>query len=182
MNINDKPTDFARFVELQQDYTKAHTELQKLEVEINSGAQKAMESKAVDYVVLQEVLSGYDRELKSLFEKYPEWRGDKKSVSTPYGSVEQRTATELEVENPALTVALIKARGQTDKTFNPPDFLHVEEEPNLEALERLDADALGKLGVKRVSTERITVKPAKVNVAKAVKAAKAKQPATAEAA
>ncbi len=164
--------DFARFVELQQKHTESSNKLAALEVAINVGAQSAAEASAADYVVLQETVTGLDTELKALFERHPEWRGDKKSVGTPFGSVEQRTATELQVANPAMTVALIEAMGAADPQFKAGDFLHVEKEPDLEALERLTNDELAKLGIKRVTTERVTVKPAKINVSKAVKAAK----------
>jgi hypothetical protein len=169
--------DFARFVELQQQHTETNNALEALEVKINKSAQDVAKTSAEAYVVLQEKLSNTDVELKALFDKHPEWRGDKKSVATPFGSVESRKATELEVPNPALTVALIKAKGAQEPQFKAADYLHVEEEPNLEALEAMTDDALALLGVNRKVSERVTVKPAKLNVAKAVKAAKAKQTA-----
>lgn len=167
-HVGGQSQDFARFVELQQKHSEASNKLEALEVAINVGAQSAAMASALDYVVLQEQVAKLDADLKALFEVHPEWRGDKKSVATPYGTVEQRTATELRVENPAATVALIES-------FMPAaakDYLHITKEPNLEALERFSNDELAKLGIKRVTTERVTVKPAKVNVAKAVKAAK----------
>jgi len=164
--------DFARFIELQQQHTATSNQIEALEVDINKGAQEAAKSSAEAYIVLREDLEKLDGELRSLFERHPEWRGEKKSVGTPFGSVEQRTATELEVPNAAMTISLIEAKGKTDPQFKADDFLHIEKEPNLEALERLSNEELAKLGVQRVTTERITVKPAKVNVAKAVKAAK----------
>jgi len=164
--------DFARFVELQQKHTQLSNQLEALEVKMNESANKAATAGAEDYVVIHEELSKLDTELKSLFERHPEWRGEKKSVGTPFGSVEQRTATELQVENPAQTVALIELTGKTKKGFDAESFLHISKEPNLEALEQLGDEALAEIGVKRVRTERITVKPAKVSVAKAVKAAK----------
>jgi hypothetical protein len=174
MNITDNSNaqDFAKFVDLQQQHTAKHLQMQELEVTMNTASQKCLEPLGPAYVVLQEEFARLDTDLKALFEKHPEWRGDKKSVATPYGGVEQRTVVELEVPNPAMTVALIKARGQEDKQFVAVDFKHIEEEPNLEALERLNDDALSKLGVNRKTRESVTVKPAKVNVARAVKAAK----------
>jgi hypothetical protein len=164
--------DFARFVELQQIHTKTTNELEALEVSINKSAQAAATTNAEAYIVLQETLGTLDLELRALFDAHPEWRGDKKSVATPFGSVESRKATELEVPNPALTIALIKAKAVQEPQFKAADYLHIEEEPNLEALESLTDDELAKLGVARKTSERITVKPAKLNVAKAVKAAK----------
>jgi hypothetical protein len=182
MNIIDNPNaqDFAKFVDLQQQLNATHSRLQELEVTINRGAQKFAEMHSTEFVVLQEDFSRIDAALKAIFEKRPEWRGDKKSVTTPYGAVEQRTVVELEVPNPAMTVALIKARAQSDKEFVAADHLHIEEEPNLEALAKMDDAELAKLGVNRCKRESVNVKPAKMNVAKAVKAAK--QPAAKDAA
>ena len=169
--------DFAQFVELQQKYTEASTQLDALEVRINESSQKVAQAHAADFIVLQETVAELDAQLKELFGRHPEWRGDKKSVSTPYGSVEQRTAKELQVPNPAMTVALIEAKGKSDPAFQSATFLHVTTEPNLEALERLSDETLAGLGITRVETQRMSVKPAKVNVAKAVKAAKQTKPA-----
>lgn len=178
MNINNTQTaqDFAKFVDLQQLHTSTYNRLQKLEVTMNEDSQKAAEKHSADYVVLQEDFSKLDAELKAFFEKFPEWRGDKKSVTTPFGSVEQRTVVEIEITKPQVTVALIKARGLTDKDFTAADFLHVEEKPNIEALERLDDAQLAALGAQRVRRESVTVKPAKVSVAKVTKAAKQTKP------
>jgi hypothetical protein len=164
--------DFARLTELQQRFNDTDTKLGALEVSMNEKSQAASKPFAADYVVLQELKVALDAEIKTLFEKHPEWR-DGKTVKTPFGEVAQRTVTELELPNPAMTVALIKAAALHDPSFKAADYLRVEEEPNIEALESLADDALAKLGVQRVKREQVTVKAAKVSVAKAVKAAKA---------
>jgi hypothetical protein len=166
--------DFARFTELQQKFNGARNRLDELEVTMNRCANKAAELNAEAYVVLQEEVVGLERDLTKLFEKHPEWRPDSKSVKTPFGEVNQRTVTELIVANPAVTVRLIEARAETDPYFTAADFLHIVKSPNLEALEGMSDDELAKLGVARKKSEKVTVKPAKVNVAKTVKAAKGK--------
>ena len=163
--------DFALFVELQQKFTGISNRLAELETEINIREQKLIQEHTADFVVLQETASALEAQLKDLFARHPEWCGEKKNVTTPYGAVEKRKATELQVDNPAMTVAMIEAKGKIDPQFKADIFLHVSTEPNLETLEQLSDEALKELGVKRVETERITVKAAKVNVAKAVKAA-----------
>lgn len=165
--------DFAQFVDFQQQHTHITTKLAELEVIINKSAQVAVAQNVPEFVVLQEESTRLETLLKALFNNHPEWRDDKKkSVSTPYGEVQTRSSEELEIPNEAMTVVLIEARSQTDPQFKAQDFLHVEKKPNREALERCTDDELTKLGVSRVQKETVTVKPAKVNVAKAVKAAK----------
>lgn len=168
--------DFAQFVDLQQQHTHFSTKLAELEVRLNKVSQSAIAAAVPEFVVLQEEATRLETQIKDLFAKHPEWRdAKKKSVGTPYGSVEQRASEELDIPNEAMTVALIEATGKADPNFKAADFLHIEKLPNREALERLGDDALTVLGVSRVKKETITVKPAKVNVAKAVKAAKPKQ-------
>ncbi len=124
--------------------------------------------------MLQESVAGFETEIKALFAKHPEWRGDTKSVKTPYGSVEQRSSKSLVAPNPTMTVALIEAKGKVDANFKPETFLHITKEPNLETLEAWSDDELAKVGINREENESVTVKPARINVAKTVKAAKAK--------
>jgi hypothetical protein len=166
--------DFALLVELQQAHSETTLKLEQVETQMSVSALKAATNSAPDYVVLQERLARLDEGIKSLFAKHPEWRdGAKKSVKTPYGSVEQRTVTELEVANPAATVALIEQRAKSDSKFDAGAFLRIEKEPNLEALEALSDEELAMLGVSRVKSERVTVKPAKVSAKAVTKAAAA---------
>jgi hypothetical protein len=165
--------DFARLTELQQQFNDTDNKLGALEVAMNEKSQAAAKPFAADYVVLQELKVAIDAEIKVLFAKHPEWR-DGKSVKTPFGEVNQRTVTELELPNPAMTVALLKAEALHNPNFKLEDYLRISAEPNLEALESLSDEALAKLGVQRVRREQVTVKPAKMSVAKAVKAAKGK--------
>jgi hypothetical protein len=162
--------DFARLTEALQTLSRRSNELEALEVKMNEQAQKSAGAFAADYVVLQEALAKLDGIVKELFAAHPEWRGPNKSVKTPFGEVSQRSVTELDVPNEAMTVALIEAQFSEAAA----DYLHIDKAPNLEALERLGDDALAKLGVQRKKREQVTVKPASVSVAKAVKAAKAK--------
>lgn len=167
--------DYARFVDLQQQHSSVFNQIEQLEVNMNKASQEAMKLDTTDYVVLHETLNLLDGQIKALFARHPEWRpGDSKSVKSPFGSVEQRTAKELDAPNPAMTVSLIEARGATDPEFKAADYLHIDKKPNLEALERLNDDELAKLGVSRVSTEKVTVKPAKVKIDK--KAGKTAEP------
>lgn len=173
--IQENTQDFARLVELLQKHSSGTNDLAKLETEMSRLSLNAASARLTDYVVLQEQNAAVEAEIKVLFEKHPEWRGEKKSVATPFGSVEQRSTTELQIDNPVMTLALIRARANRDDFFCAGDYIHVEESPDKEALEKLSDEELEELAVKRVKTESITVKPAKVNAAKIVKAAKKKE-------
>lgn len=165
--------DFARLVELQMKFSGLDVQLADLEAEMNANSLRALKHSATDYVVLQEERSRVETEIKALFAAHPEWRDDgQKSVKTPFGHVQQRSVSELDVPNPAMTIALIEARAARDAQFKADLYIKTEKSPKLEALEALSDDELSKLGVRRATSEKITVKPLKANVAKAVKAAK----------
>lgn len=163
--------DFTRLVECLQQVSATTQKLAELEVRVNKASQAIAANSAVEYCVHQENLTKAEEQARQIFERHPEWRGEKKSVSTPFGSVESRKVTEIDIPNPALTVALIEARGLKDPQWKPDTFLHVEKEPDIEALERLGDADLVSLGCQRVERTSVTVKPAKVSVAKAAKAA-----------
>lgn len=166
--------DFARLVDLQQQFSAATLELERIEGLMSRDALNAARAFGEDYIIWQERAAELEKQLNMLFTNHPEWRvGDAKSVKTPFGSVEQRKTSKLEVPNEKATVALIKQRALTDPRFaDQKMFLHVEESPNLEALEAFTDDVLAELGITRLRTEKITVKPAKVQAAKVAKAAK----------
>lgn len=167
--------DFARLVELQQQHSETTHALEALENKMSLAALDAASENAEAYVINQEKLASLDDEIKALFEAHPEWReAGKKSVKTPFGSVEQRSATELVIPNPEATVILIEARAAKDKEINAANFIRVEKTPNVEALEAWSDDELSKVGITRKTSEKITVKAAKVKAAAVVKAAKRK--------
>lgn len=172
--------DFARLVELQQEHTRSSTELERIETEMTKDSQAGAAKHTAEYVCHQERKAAVETEIKALFARNPQWLdAGEKTVKTPFGSVSSRTATSLEIPDEDATVALLELRAARDKDFDASLFIRTRKVPNVEALESLTDAELSKLGVTRTTTERVTVKPAKVDATKVVKAAKKKaaQPA-----
>jgi hypothetical protein len=165
--------DYPRFVELLQSHAALTHRLGEIESRLNLRQLAAAGDVLVEFVIINEDIALLDTAIKDLFLAHPEWRGAAKSVSTPFGAVESRSSTEIDVPNEPMTVALIQARGKTDPEFKADLYLRVTIEPNVEALESLDDSALEKLGGRRVKKETVTVKPAKVKAGAAIKAAQA---------
>jgi hypothetical protein len=97
--------------------------------------------------------------------KHPDWFAKTKTLKTPYGTVASRTSTKLEIPSEEVTIALLEARGaEAEPYLRTRKFLSVE------SLETLDDLELARLKLRRVTSERITVTPAKLDLGKAVKA------------
>lgn len=170
--------DFARLVELQQEHTKSSTELERIQTQMTDDSQLGASKHTAEYVCHQERVSAVEAEIKQLFARNPQWLTDgEKTVKTPFGSVSSRRSTSLDIPDEEATVTLLELRAVRQTDFDAGLFIRIKKVPNYEALESLPDDELSKLGVTRVTTDRITVKPAKVDAAKVVRAAKkAKQP------
>jgi hypothetical protein len=85
--------------------------------------------------------------------------------SPPYGTVGFRTATKLDVPNEELTIALLERYTDADIYLRSRKFL------NLEALETLSDSKLLDLKIQRITADKLTVTPAKIDLGKAVKKA-----------
>lgn len=167
--------DFARLIELQQEHTKSSTELERIQTVMTADSQAAAAAQTTDYVIHQERVAAMEREIRALFARNPQWLTDgEKTVKTPFGSVSSRSVASLEIPDAEATVVLLELRAVKDKDFDASLFIRTQKVPNVEALESLDDAELSKLGVTRTKTERVTVKAAKMDAAKVVKAAKKK--------
>jgi hypothetical protein len=96
-------------------------------------------------------------------------------VKTPFGSVSLRSTSKLEVANEEATILLIQREIERDEAAFPDDAIPVKAylreriELNLEALEKLSDAELKRFRIVRVTDERCTVKPVKIDLGKAVK-------------
>lgn len=168
--------DFARIVELLQEFTATDTQLQRVDADINTAVQHGAQVYAADYVILQERRAAVEQEVKTIFARNPGWlvKGEK-TIKTPYGSISTRDVPSLKIHNEEATLALIDQRAKTDAKFDPSIYTRTVREVNKDTLATLPDDELSRLGVARITTEIVTVKPAKVDATKVVKAAKAKE-------
>lgn len=164
--VNDTNTS-AAYRELVDElavFTDLSAKLADLDARFQAAhAELVREAFREDFAELQDALGEAELQVKCLALAHPEWFEKSKTVKTPFGSVGWRTSTKLEAQNEELTLALLDRMGEEGKPFvRERKFL------NLEALETLDDAELTRLLVLRVTTDKCTVSPAKVDLGKAV--------------
>ena len=86
-----------------------------------------------------------------------------------------RKTTKLEIPNEEATILLIKQRFDGEKAA---DFVRSAEALDLEALEKLDDRELKALRIKRVTDDSISLREAKIDLGKAVKATESEEVAS----
>lgn len=155
--------------------TEMTNRLTKLETEMQDEFIDLMDGRRKEYTDLQGGIAKAEQTIRDIATLNPQWFEDSKTVTTPYGAVQSRKTTSLEVANEEVTIALLQQLGADSAPF-----LRVETTLNLEALESLPDSELARIRVKRVTTEKITAKPGKVNLGKAAKAAEKKAAASAK--
>lgn len=163
-------THYEGLISLLAVFTEAEIRLALIQGRANEALMDTLDGAKKEFAELQAARDGAEAEIKDLAKRHPEWC-DGRTIKTPYGTVKFTRTTSLEIPNPEVTLTLIKA--SSDAEFRA-RAVRVIEEPAKEALENLDDEALAKLGVKRVVSDSITVKPAKVDMGKAGKPATGK--------
>lgn len=144
-----------------------HTnQLAALEAMLQTSFTELVDVHRDEYAILQSGISESEASIKLLAGLHPEWFETVKTIKTPYGTVGYRSSTKLEIDNEELTIALIERLGEDAAIY-----LRQRQFLNLEALETLDDGDLKKLRVRRVTSDKCTVTPAKVDLGKAVKKA-----------
>jgi hypothetical protein len=173
--------DFQNLVNLLAVFTEASNRLAQLQTDANNQLLDALDEIKVDYAKLQETVTQAEAAMELIALKHPEWFAVKRSIKTPYGTVSLRKATRLDVPNEEATIILIKhlaekrARDQAQaiagapvEPFDASTFIRTKEELDLEALEKLDDATLAQLRIKRVQDDKFSVKPATLDLGKAV--------------
>ncbi len=174
MNTKARALDFANLVNVMSVYAEAKARLAALENEAQSAFIDLVDERKSDYAAFQQKISETELAIEVIARANPDWFRESKTVKTPFGSVSLRKTTSLNVANEELTIVLIEQRIAEELAAQaeaPSEaFLRTRKELDLEALEKLDDADLKRLRITRTSTENCTIKTAKVDLGKAVKA------------
>jgi hypothetical protein len=163
-NVPDAET-YRELVDQLAMFTDASNQFAALDARVQQEVADIIDDFREEYSILQNAISEHEATVKSIALAHPEWFEAVKTLKTPYGTVGFRSATKLEVENEELTVVLIEQLDAADLYLRSRKFL------NLEALETLEPCELATLHIQRVTTDKCTVTPAKLDLGKAVKKA-----------
>lgn len=174
-----KSEDFKNLVDLLGVYSEATHRLAEMEATLNGEILQAIDEYKADYAALQKALTETETALEVIATRHPEWFAEKKGLKTPYGTVKFTKSTTLDIPNEELSIELIR-REAHDLTLDPENLLREKTELAIEVLETLTDDQLKAFRIRRRSSEKFSVTPAKIDLGKAVKeAAEKKTPAAA---
>lgn len=161
-----KTSHYEALIDLLAVFTDADNRLAKIQTQANEALIDTLDAAKKEYAELQAARDGAEREIKDLAQRHPEWLADSRTIKTPYGSVKFTETTSLEIPNPEVTLTLIRALPD-DELKNR--LIRTVEEPAREAMETMKDDELASLGVRRVKTDSVSVKAARVEMGKAGK-------------
>lgn len=164
MNETD---DYTKLTAALADYTERKNRLAVIEAGFQEAIQELIgECYREDFMEHADALGETEATIELLALRHPEWFEKTKTIKTPFGSVATRSSTKIEVPNEDATIALIELRGEAGEPF-----LRTRKYLSIEALEALDDFELKRLKCRRVTSEKITITPAKVDLGKTVKKA-----------
>ena len=169
INTTDAAAAFKNLVNLLAVFSEATARLTEFQAELDKSTLDLIDEHKTTYAELQRTLTEAETALEVICLAHTEWFTEKQTLKTPYGSVAFRRSTKLQVANEELTIALIqKAEAANGEATG---LLRETVELDLEALEKFDDTALKLFRVTRLHNTGFSVKPAKIDLGKAVKEA-----------
>lgn len=158
--------DFKNLVDLMAIMAEGSARLGELENGLQQDYIDLVDARRKDYASLQFAIGQAEESIETLALSNGQWFEKSKTLKTPYGTVSFRKSTKLDVKNEEVSILLLEQLGQDGLPF-----VRTAKALNLEALEKLDDTELDRLRIKRVTTEALSIKPAKIDLGKAVKQA-----------
>lgn len=162
--------EYKNFLDLLAIYTEASNRLEQLQAAAQESFIVLVDEHRGDYAEMQAKLTEIEPAVEAIARAHPEWfTGKSKSIKTPYGTVSFRSSTKLDVPNEDATVLLIEKHCSEEEQEL---FIRKSSTLNLQALGDLSDARLKSLRIERVPDENFSIKPARVDLGKAVAAKK----------
>jgi hypothetical protein len=162
--------DFNQLVDLLSIYSEAENRLTQLQAAINEAALEIVAGHKKLYAGLQKTLTETETALEVIARRHPDWFAARRTLKTPYGEVALKAnPPRLIAGNEELSIVLLETEGAKNKSFKPADYLRQRTELNLETLANLTDDDLARFRIKRVQGDTFSIKPARLDLGKAVK-------------
>ena len=169
--MTEQNSDYVNLVNLLSVFAEAKNRLGILENEAQGQFLDLVDETKDEYAKLQLTIADSQEAMEVIARNHPEWFVEQRQIKTPFGTVKMQRSTALEVKNEELSIALIKA---SEPEGTP--LIRTKEELDLEELEKLSDEELKRFKVRRVHNENFSVKEAKMDLGKAVKASAKDKP------
>ncbi|HSI11747.1 MAG TPA: host-nuclease inhibitor Gam family protein [Chthoniobacter sp.] len=151
-------------------YAKSTTARDLIKLELEQEHQKALTARKSQIDKQEKRIEFAENVILMIAAEHPEWFTDKKSLVTPFGSINSRATTSHKVSDEQHTIRLIKAAAtRTDDEIQRARLLgliRVKEELNLEAVECLSEKELNALRIVRVKGASLSITIAKAGAKK----------------
>lgn len=164
----DPSPDYKNLIDLLAVLGEAETRLSEMQARLDEDQRNLVDEVRDEYVELQTKIADAEQAIETICRRHPEWFKKAKTVKTLYGSAAARETKKLIIPDEPVTITLIQAAGRGA------DFIRVTTEVDREALEKLDDAELAKFGVTRSVDTSYTIKPAKLDLGKAVQDSEAR--------
>lgn len=169
---------YKNLLDLLAIYSATTAQLETLAGEINTSVLDLIDTKRAEYAEAQTVLTHTEAAVRAAIALHPEWFAEAKTIKTPYGQVHSQKTTSHKVADQPASIARIKSAqarairdGKHDFAAQLGALIRVEESVNLDACGELTEEILARYGIERNIEESVTLKPAKIQLGQAVKAA-----------
>lgn len=171
MSTTEPPNDdYKNLVDLLSVFSEAQNRMDQLQVSVNEGTLEVVDEHKTEYAKLQKTLAEAETALEIIARRHPDWFEKRKTIRSPYGEVAlKENPAKLVAANEEVSILMLENEGKANPEFNASLYLRQKTELNLEALGDLTDDELKKFRIKRVQTDTFSVKPAKLDLGKAVK-------------
>jgi hypothetical protein len=162
--MNTDP-DYKNLVNLLAVLSDATNRQAVLQQEIDAEYLELVDPRKQEYAANQQAISEAEAAIETIAQRHPEWFAKVKTLKTPYGSVKSTSSPKLQVPSEDASIRLILAAGRKD------EFIRESLTLDKESLEKLKDHELAEFGITRVKNDSLTIKPATIDLGKAVQAA-----------
>jgi hypothetical protein len=178
------PTRYNNLNELLAEYSQLSAQLAAIESDVNLQTLAAVKPLLPQHAETTARIAEIEGKLREIAVANPElFPEDKRTHTTPFGAIAFRKTTSLDFDDEEKVILKIKVacakelqrseRFNAVPRFTEEQLLRTRQEPNLEALEKLDDAELTGFGIARKTEEKFTVKPLEVKADKLAKKSKA---------
>jgi phage host-nuclease inhibitor protein Gam len=157
--------DYKNLLDLLAIVTECENRLGSIDADIQSEYLELVDAVKEDYIALQSKKAEAEQAVEILAKRNPQWFEDEKTIKSPFGQVRSTATSAISVPSLEAALRLVKLAGREA------EFIRTREELDLNALDRLKDEELALFGLVRQRAESLTIKPARVDLGKTLKAA-----------